>query len=176
MTSDLSDLDDLLDSDLDDDLDGDLDGEDGWRPAPAPAPRPADQPRQGRGDAAPRTTYFANPEEFVDKFLSKLIRRRLGGSYTWCRMWWAHSEALLRITAIWEAWEHHRDEPLGMSTWLLHHADPHMAILLSKDNGPFAACKPDRHTLLDPLPTAPAPAELWSASAFSDPPQDSTPS
>jgi Domain of unknown function (DUF4913) len=71
---------------------------------------------------------------------------------------------------LWEDWEHFRHEgALGMSTWPLHHADPYLAVLLSKDNGPFAACKPDRHVQLDPLPSAPAPQGMRSASAFSDP-------
>lgn len=144
-----------------DDLD-DLDGPDGWTPAP-------EIPETGQG-APPQDLVFANPEQFVVGLLSPLIRRRLGGAYTWCDQWWAHAEGLMRITALWETWEHFRHEgALGMSTWLLHHADPHLAVLLSKDNGPFAACKPGRHTQLDPLPTTPAPAELWASAAFSEP-------
>jgi hypothetical protein len=146
-------------SDLDDDLDG-------WIPELDDGPATAD----GQGGEQQRAPLFSNPEEFVVNFLAPLIRRRLGGSHTWCSQWWAHAEGLLRITALWETWEHFRHEgALGMSTWLLHHADPHLAVLLSKDNGPFAACKPDRHTQLDPLPSAPAPAGMWAAAAFSDP-------
>ncbi|MDA8368959.1 MAG: DUF4913 domain-containing protein [Nocardiopsaceae bacterium] len=136
----------------------DLDDLDDW------VPEPADSPDDDR------TPLFSNPEEFMVNFLSPLIRRRLGGSYTWCAEWWKHAEGLLRITALWETWEHFRHEgALGMSTWLLHHADPHLAVLLSKDSGPFAACKPDRHTQLDPLPSAPAPPGMWAMAAFSDP-------
>jgi hypothetical protein len=149
----------LMSSDLDDDLDG-------WRPEPADQ-----QEGQEQGGQEKRATHFANPEEFVTRFLALLIRRRLGGSYTWCAQWWVHAEGLLRITAMWETWEHFRTEgALGMSTWLLHHADPHLAVLLSKDGGPFSACKPDRHVQLDPLPSAPAPEGLWAAAAFSDAP------
>lgn len=168
MTSDPNDLDFLGD------LDGDLDEVDGWRPTSAPSPGLANRSQEGHDQSGQRKTYFANPEEFVEKFLSKIIRRRLGGAYTWCSQWWKHEEALLRITAMWDAWEHYREEPLGMNIWLLQCADPHLAVLLSRDSGPFAACKPDRHTLLDPLPTTPAPPGLWNASAFSDPPYDST--
>jgi hypothetical protein len=106
----------------------------------------------------------------MQKFLVKVIRRRTGGSFTWCEMWWAHAEAVLRVTAMWETWEHFRLEgALGMSTWLLQYADPQLAVLLSKDNGPFANCRPDRHSQLPPFALAPAPAGLWAAAAFSDP-------
>ncbi|POM25755.1 hypothetical protein BTM25_01380 [Actinomadura rubteroloni] len=128
-----------------------------------------DGPDAWASDTAEPEPLFSNPEEFVVEFLSPLIQRRLGGSYTWCPRWWAHAEGLLRITALWETWEHFRYEgALGMSTWLLHHADPHLAVLLSKDNGPFSSCKPDRHVALPPLPHEPAPDGMWMAAAFSD--------
>lgn len=151
---------------FDDDLDdlGGWGGEEEWEPKAAPE-------TEDGVPAQERTLKFANPEQFVTQFLSPLIRRRIGGSYTWCSCWWAHAEAVLRITAMWETWEHFRHEgALGMSTWMLHHADPHLAVLLSKDGGPFAACKPDRHVQIEPLPTTPAPPGMWSAAAFSDPP------
>lgn len=116
-----------------------------------------------------RPAEFGNPEEFVQNFLAPHIRRRLGGRYTWCSQWWAHEEALSRITALWLAFEYLRWEgALGMSTWWLHHADPHLSILLSKDDGPFAACKPGRHEVVDLLPTSPAPAGLWEAAGFAN--------
>ncbi|MGK5557795.1 DUF4913 domain-containing protein [Actinomadura kijaniata] len=151
------------------DLD-DLDDLDGWRPESEP--HPLDPPSSTSLDEEDEQAgpVFANPEEFVRHFLSPLIRRRLGGSYTWCAQWWAHAEGLMRITALWETWEHYRTEgALGMSTWMLHHLDPHLNVLLSKDGGPFSACKPDRHTQLEPLPSSAAPSWLWSAAAFSDP-------
>lgn len=38
------------------------------------------------------------------------------------------------MEAIWRAWEHLRLEPaLGVSTWSLNHADPHMRVLMDKD-------------------------------------------
>jgi hypothetical protein len=133
--------------------------------APAPGAPAASDPQQPA-----RPMAFANPEQFVDHFLAPLIRRRLGGAHTWCTHWWAHAEAVLLITALWETWEHFRYEgALGMSIWLRDHLYPHLGILLSKDNGPFAACKPDRHVQMDPLPTTPAPAGMWAAVAFSNP-------
>ncbi len=158
--------------DLGDDLDD-------WTPTPAEASTAAPPPAssQAGNGAAPsepdaQPLAFANPEQFVEHFLAPLIRRRLGGAYTWCPQWWAHAEGLLLVTALWETWEHFRHEgALGMSVWARDHLYPHLGVLLSRDGGPFAACKPDRHTQIDPLPTVPAPPGMWAAAAFSDPPR-----
>jgi hypothetical protein len=49
------------------------------------------------------------------------------------------------MEAIWRAWEHLRLEPaLGVSTWWLNHADPHMRALMDKE-GPFKKCAYDGH-------------------------------
>lgn len=52
----------------------------------------------------------------------------------------------LRIDALWRTWEAARlDSVAGISTWMLHHLDPHMTQLTSA-NGPFCACTQDDHT------------------------------
>lgn len=54
-------------------------------------------------------------------------------------------EALIRMESIWQAWEHLRLEPaVGVSTWWLNHADPHMRVLMDKE-GPFKKCAYDGH-------------------------------
>lgn len=121
-----------------------------------------------QGAEAERTPEFSNVEQFVTEYLALHISRRLGGSLTWCPEWWRHTEAISRIVAIWSAWEHLRWEgALGLSTWWLHHADPHLAVLMSKDNGPFSQCRPGKHTEEQPLECAPAPPGMWDHSAFS---------
>lgn len=104
--------------------------------------------------------YFADVFVFVSDYLAQMVRRRLNGSSaTWCPRWWEHPEAGARLSALWLAWEHLRHDPaLGMSTWWLHHADPHLRVLLDPDMGPFASCSPkDGHTAypFDPLPVDP---------------------
>ncbi|MFF3847080.1 DUF4913 domain-containing protein [Streptomyces sp. NPDC002328] len=106
--------------------------------------------------------FFPDVFVFVSDYLSQVIRRRVNGSSaTWCPKWWEHPEAGARLSALWLAWEHLRQDPaLGMSTWWLHHADPHLRVLMDPDMGPFAACSPkDGHTAypFDPLPVDPRP-------------------
>ncbi|GAB2718050.1 DUF4913 domain-containing protein [Kitasatospora kifunensis] len=115
---------------------------------------------------------FDNVEDFVVEYLSPLICRRLNGtSLTWCPDWFLHAEAISRLNAMWRSWEHLRLEgALGSSSWWLHHADPHLGVLLNPDTGPFAACSPtDGHSKhpLDPLPVNRADPRLWLGTAFS---------
>ncbi|MCH0542660.1 DUF4913 domain-containing protein [Streptomyces sp. MUM 203J] len=119
----------------------------------------AESREQPSGDAEAEF-YFADVFAFVEEYLARMVRRRINGSSaTWCPRWWAHPEAGARLSALWLAWEQLRhDSGLGLSTWWLHHADPHLRVLMDPDTGPFAACSPkDGHTLypFDPLPLEP---------------------
>ncbi|MFG2644533.1 DUF4913 domain-containing protein [Streptomyces sp. NPDC048370] len=143
----------------------------------APVSQPAQPPQPPQQHAVQQAEYsqtsaevteeggepeflYADVFVFVTEYLSQMLRRRINGSSaTWCPRWWAHPEAGARLTALWLAWEYLRQEPgTGMSTWWLHHADPHLRVLLDPDMGPFAACSPkDGHTAypFDPLPVEP---------------------
>ena len=69
---------------------------------------------------------------------------------------------MIRLEALWRAWEHLRLDPAtGMSVWLRDHADHHMGVLLSSD-GPFKGCGVDGHGdhPLEPLPVATPPEAL----------------
>ncbi|MDT9688409.1 DUF4913 domain-containing protein [Streptomyces sp. P9(2023)] len=130
-------------------------------PQPSQPPQPpAQAPQQQPADEDPGEFLYADVFVFVTEYLANMLRRRVNGSSsTWCPRWWAHPEAGARLTALWLAWEHLRQEPgTGMSTWWLHHADPHLRVLMDPDMGPFAACSPkDGHTAypFDPLPLEP---------------------
>ena len=71
--------------------------------------------------------------------------------------WWRNTEALLRLEALWRAWEHLRLDPAtGMSDWLRDHADPQLAALMDRE-GPFMYST-DHNNPGEPLPyTAPPP-------------------
>ncbi|MBH1934131.1 DUF4913 domain-containing protein [Streptomyces sp. AV19] len=146
--------------------------------ATTPEPQQAAPARAKRRRSArkqpPRELVFPTVADFVEGYFAPTIRRNLHGSATWCPRWWAHPEALLRMTAVWRAWEHLRHDPaLGISNWLLQHADPHLRVLMDGDNGPLAACSPEGHSryAYEPLPLEPADPAMWLAPALSAPPK-----
>ena len=117
-------------------------------PAPEPPPR----------------LYYATVDDFVREFLCPTFRRPIGpGSpLRWSGRWWESAEAIIRLDAIWRAWETLRlDAGTGMSVWLKDHADYHLAILMSP-TGPFRNSE-DLAKITEPLPYEPPPAGLFTA-------------
>ncbi len=101
-----------------------------------------DQVGEAAGAGEP---VFATGTEWATGFLLPTFVRPVGGAIRWCQHWADHDEALLRIEAMWRAWEALRLNPgTGMSVYLLHHLDPGLAALTAT-TGPFARCTPDRH-------------------------------
>lgn len=94
----------------------------------------------------PELVYSSAVEFFADLLSQSYVREvNEGAAYAWCPEWYKHPEALIRMEAFWRAWEHLRLEPaLGVSTWWLNHADPHMCVLMDKE-GPFKKCAYDGH-------------------------------
>jgi hypothetical protein len=108
--------------------------------------------------------FYGSVDEFVRKNLRFKYRRRIGkqgrGDYSWSSRWWQNEEAVSRLDALWRAWEACRlDSGTGMSDWWLHHCDPQMAVLLSKE-GPFAASD-EASGADDPLPYERPPSGLF---------------
>lgn len=111
-------------------------------------------------------------DSFVTDYLAVIIRRRLNrATQVWCPEWWRHPEAIARLAALWRAFEYLSTDPgLGMSTWWLGHADPHLRSLMDPEFGPFAVCDPrEGHNPreLSGLPLVASPPELWDHPAFS---------
>lgn len=125
-------------SEFDDDFDG---GPDADRSGPAP----------DHAHDEPAELLYTNPLDFFTNVLGpSYVREVNGGSeFVWCPQWYKHVEALSRIETVWRAWEHLRGEgALGLSTWWLNHADPHMRVLMAP-NGPFKKCIYEGHTPRD---------------------------
>lgn len=129
----------------------------------------ADVARQGATEVVspdePPGLYYSCLPEFVEDFLAGLYARNFDGpGRTWCPAWWKHTEAVVRLTAMWRAWEHLRhDATVGSSAWLRDHGDHHMTVLMAQD-GPFQGCSPTKgHTERDwrRLPLIPPPAGLF---------------
>jgi hypothetical protein len=94
----------------------------------------------------PELVYSSAVEFFTELLAQSYVREvNEGAAFAWCPEWYKHPEALIRMESIWRAWEHLRLEPaLGVSSWWLNHADPHMRILMDKE-GPFKKCAYDGH-------------------------------
>lgn len=142
------------------------------RVVPAPTTVDADGGNNGAAtvdDGAP--WRFDSVEQFVNTYLAQIVCRRLGqGTATWCPEWWRHPEAVVRFDSLWRAFEYcATDTQTGISTWWIHHADPHLRAILDPDYGPFALCDPEdghsRHPL-SPLPVRFAPQEIWGNPLF----------
>ena len=113
--------------------------------------------KYGQTEPEPELVYSNAVEFFADLLAQSYVREvNEGAVFAWCPEWYKHPEALIRMEAIWRAWEHLRLEPaLGISTWWLNHADPHMRVLMDKE-GPFKKCAYDGHK----SPRTPSPAAL----------------
>jgi hypothetical protein len=100
----------------------------------------ADNSTDDAGQEAENQLYYGSVDEFVREYLRHVYRRAINGrSRVWAARWWEYDEAVIRLEALWRAWEHLRLDPAtGMSVWFRDHADPHMAVLMDPD-GPFAA-------------------------------------
>ncbi|MFE5328855.1 DUF4913 domain-containing protein [Embleya sp. NPDC056575] len=133
---------------------------------------PEEVPAEGAGTPPePEVLFFESVEVFVTEYLSQVIRRRLNRAVAlWCPKWWAHPEAVARLTSIWRAFEYLRKDPaLGMSVWWLHHADPHLRALMDPDFGPFGVCDPregHNNNPLDGLPLVAVPPGLLDHPGF----------
>lgn len=100
---------------------------------------------EDRAIGLPVPPVFTSVDAWVDGFMAGVFRRPFGGEVRWCTSWRSHPEAVLRLEAMWRAWEVlQQDDGLGLSRWLLNHFDPSFAVLTNR-SGPFARCAVDRH-------------------------------
>lgn len=116
--------------------------------------------------ASAAATFYPDVAAFVAGFLAPTYAREwtaMDREFKWCASWWLHTEAVVRLEALWRAWEALRLDPtLGPSTWLLHHGDPTMREL-TKPHGTFHRCSPNTHQVWEPLPTQDPPVGMFRA-------------
>jgi len=111
------------------------------------------------------TLVYGSADEWLRKYWRYTYRRRVSakgsGTGRWRVDWWTVDEAVQRIEALWRSWEASRlDAGLGMSTWWINHAEPHMGALLATD-GPFAGAT-DENLPGEPLPYVEPPAGMFA--------------
>jgi Domain of unknown function (DUF4913) len=125
----------------------------------------------GTGDDVPAAA-FGTVEDWVESYFLPMFRRKQGGVHRWCARWWAHTEAVSRLTALWRAWEAMRLEPAtGISDWYSAHLDYHLPILLGPD-GPFCQCDASVHQELKPFPAVPVDYDALDGGGGEDPGPD----
>lgn len=97
---------------------------------------------------------FASLPEFVrDFFLEVAVRHEQPKQ--WCRQWWDHEEAVMRLEALWDAFETLRVEPgTGTAVWIRDYLDPCVAALTNPDTTPFKRCnaRKSEHFVDEPWP------------------------
>lgn len=116
-------------------------------------------------EEAEPTLIYGNVAEFVRDYLRHLHMTGVDGvEVKWAARFWDYRIALIRLDALWRAWEEMRLDPgTGTSAWLRDHFDHHMPILLSK-TGPFryAPETPEnRADDGDPLPWTAPPSGMF---------------
>lgn len=114
------------------------------------------------GDEQVVEPLCADVATWVEHVYAAVYIRKITQTQRWCPSWWAHSEAIVRLTALWRTWEAARasEEESGMADWLRTCFDTINPVLLAAD-GPFASCTADRHSEQTPMPLVGAPAGFW---------------
>ena len=57
------------------------------------------------------TLHYGAVDEFVREYLRHVYKRRIDGRHRcWAGRWWRYDEAVIRLEALWRAWEHLRQD------------------------------------------------------------------
>ncbi|MFD4268157.1 DUF4913 domain-containing protein [Rhodococcus sp. NPDC058481] len=118
---------------------------------------------------------FADVIGWVEGFFLPVIRRQItaqaGSGLSWDERWWLYPEVVARLTALHYAWEEARasDKPSAMSSWWIHHLEPHLRVIFDSESGPMANADADGTFSGWPaLPGQPVPSELYAVIAPSE--------
>ena len=119
-------------------------------------------PRRPPRPPSPSPLLYRSVDEFVRRFLIHQYSRVVGPASPrrWQARWWANGEAIMRLEALWRAFEALRTDPgTGTAVWIRDYLDPTMAALMSPD-GPFRDSN-DMSRRGEPLPYEAPPPELF---------------
>ena len=117
----------------------------------------------GEGQPVEVEPLCPDVETWVEHVYAPVYIRKISQTQRWCPQWWAHAEAIVRLTALWRTWEAARvaDDEAALAEWLRSYFDALNPPLLAPD-GPFASCTADRHSDQRPMPLEPAPPGWWT--------------
>lgn len=114
------------------------------------------------GETSPDLAFTSLPA-FVEDFLLQVCLQH--PVEKWCSKWWDHEEAVLRLEALWDAFEAMRTDPgTGTATWIRDFLDPTIASLTSEVTSPFRQCDPRRgaHSVEPRLSTLSPPSGMFA--------------
>ncbi|GAB2917880.1 hypothetical protein GCM10027047_14500 [Rhodococcus aerolatus] len=106
------------------------------------------------------STVFPDLGAWVEGQLAPSLSMHITGDgrgRVFCPQWWDHDAVVIRLAALWEAWETAKTSRT-MSTWWVQHADPHLKVLCDGETGPMRRCSEHRHVPTRTLLTVPTPA------------------
>ena len=112
----------------------------------APPPDPDEIDDDGPVPVEAPPLQFPTVDAFVTDFIAPVWASTATTAGTcWCPRWWMHPGAVLRLTALWQAWEHMHvnDGPTAAAKWLVSYGDPIMRELTGSA-GAFHACSPQK--------------------------------
>ena len=130
-----------------------------------PAPdEDEDQEAEAEETVEPEPPLCPDVQTWVEHVYAPTYIRKITQTQRWCPSWWAHPEAIVRLTALWRTWEAARasEDDTAMADWVRAYLDAINPVLLAADAGPFASCAPDRHSEQAPMPLTAPPADYWT--------------
>lgn len=110
----------------------------------------------------PVLAFESLPVFVRDFFLEVAVRHEQPKQ--WCRQWWDHEEAVIRLEALWDAFETLRVEPgTGTAVWIRDYLDPTVAALTNPDTTPFKRCdaRKGQHVAHDAWPVDEPPEAMF---------------
>ncbi|NMD64259.1 UNVERIFIED_ORG: uncharacterized protein DUF4913 [Nocardia globerula] len=122
--------------------------EPGWEPEPETEAEPKTE-TEAEAEAEEIEPMYADVFGWVDGFFAQVIRRRInpeaGEGLAWDQRWWLYPEVVGRLTALHYAWEEARasEKLSAMSSWWIHHLEPHIRVIFDGQDGPMALAKDD---------------------------------
>jgi len=129
-----------------------------FRALPAATAAAAEPDSKDPGSTAPTPFDFAALYTWVHIHVATITERKVskgssesGTAVRWCTQWYEHDDAVTRLEALRRAWEEHVVQPgAAMSSWYIHHFDPHISVLTAA-GGPFWQCSPGHHQPARPI-------------------------
>lgn len=108
-------------------------------------------------DAKEPATKFPSFYDWFETWLAGILARKLstsvGKNRVFCPRWFEHPEVVVRLHALWTAWEAAAAAKDGaaMSGWWVHHADPQLRTMLDAEHGPMYLCSREIHQKTPPI-------------------------